>query len=191
MLTLPRITRLRCVSLCLVILPLLWPARWAAAEQLPEQAVIRKVIDGDTIELKDGTQVRYIGIDAPEVYRPAHPGDREWRAPQQGYEEGRGQGSAEQWVLDPEPYGQAATEANRHLVSGKRVTLEYDMQHYDKYGRLLAYVSVDDVMVNKELVEQGFAQPLTIPPNTKHAGEFRELVEEARQQHRGLWRSAR
>ena len=123
------------------------------------------MIDGDTIELKDGRLVRYIGIDTPEVRRKQH---------------GR-------WVADPEPFGEQATAVNRQLVEGKPVRLEYDVQTHDRYGRLLAYVYVGAMMVNEELVRQGFAQPMAIPTNVRYAQRFRTLAREARQARRGLW----
>ena len=123
------------------------------------------MIDGDTVELSDGRLVRYIGIDAPEVRRR---------------EGGR-------WVVDPEPMSQEATEFNRYLVQGQSVRLEYDVQTHDRFGRLLAYVYVGDVMVNAQLLKAGFAQPLTIPPDVKYAESFRALAEEARREGRGLW----
>jgi micrococcal nuclease len=167
----------------------------SVAASLPTEAVVRRVIDGDTIELSDGRLVRYIGVDAPEVRR------------RQG----------EAWVKDPEPFAQAATKANRRLVAGKTVRLERDAQTHDRYGQLLAYVYVEprpgtagpggilsdpergrqaesresrrvgEVMVNAELLRLGLAQPLTIPPNVKHAERFRMLAQEARQARRGLW----
>lgn len=126
---------------------------------------MRRVIDGDTVELAGGRLLRYIGIDTPEVRRRV----------------------GEDWVDDPQPYGLAATQANRRLVEGKTVRLEYDVQTYDRYGRLLAYVYVDGVFVNAELIRLGFAQPMTIPPNVKHAEAFREAAGEARREQRGLW----
>ena len=123
------------------------------------------MIDGDTIELADHRLVRYLGIDTPEVRRRV--GDR--------------------WIRDPEPFGEAATDANRHLVEGRRVQLEYDVQTHDRFGRLLAYVYVDNTMVNEELVRLGFANPLTIPPNVKYADRFRALADDARRAGRGLW----
>jgi micrococcal nuclease len=122
-------------------------------------------VDGDTIELADGRLVRYIGIDTPEVRR--RDGDR--------------------WVVDPEPLGMEAAEANRQLVEGRVVRLEYDVQTRDRFGRLLAYVFVGDVMVNEELLRGGFASPLTIPPNVKYAEQFLKLATEARQARKGLW----
>lgn len=148
----------------------------SCAAALPETATVRRVIDGDTIELMDGRFVRYLGIDAPEVRRRARPGDREWRGL-----------AADPWVIDPEPFGEAATEANTRLVAGRTVRLEYDVQTHDRFGRLLAYVYLGEVMVNEELLREGFAAPLTIPPNVKYAERFRQLAEEARRAQRGLW----
>ena len=129
--------------------------------------MVRRVIDGDTVELADGHLVRYIGVDTPEVRRR----------------------SGDTWVMDPEPYALASTEANRRLVEGQRVRLEYDVQTHDRYGRLLAYVYVRDTFVNAVLLEGGYAQLLTIPPNVKHADEFRALAKDARRAGRGLWRA--
>ena len=127
--------------------------------------MVRRVVDGDTIELTDGRLVRYIGIDAPESR----------------------QRQGDQWVEDPEPFSRAATRANRRLVEGKHVRLESDVETHDRFGRVLAYVYAGEVMVNEELLREGFAQPLTIPPNVKYAERFRALAEEAREAHRGLW----
>ena len=131
----------------------------------PTEFVVRRVIDGDTIELRDGRFVRYIGIDAPEVRRKV--GDR--------------------WVVDPEPFARAATDANRRLVEHQPVRLEYDVQPKDRYGRILAYVYVGERMVNEELLAAGYAQLLTIPPNVRYVERFRAAANEARRARRGLW----
>jgi micrococcal nuclease len=88
-----------------------------------------------------------------------------------------------------EPYGMEAAEANRKLVDGKTVPLEFDVQQLDKYGRTLAYVYLEDgTFVNAWLVENGYAMVMTIPPNVKHEGLFWKLQGEAREAGRGLWR---
>ena len=69
-----------------------------------------------------------------------------------------------------------AKEANEALVSGKKVTMEMDVSESDRYGRLLRYVYLDDVMVNATLVEKGYAVPMNIPPDVKYADLFRELA---------------
>ena len=79
---------------------------------------------------------------------------------------------------------------NRRLVEGKPARLELDVQRRDQYGRLLAYVWVDDVMVNAELVRQGYAQVMTVPPNVRYQELFLKLQREARAARRGLFAGA-
>jgi micrococcal nuclease len=67
------------------------------------------------------------------------------------------------------------------------VRLELDVQARDRYGRLLAYVWVADIMVNAELLRLGVAQVMTVPPNVRHRDQFRELERAAREAGRGLW----
>ncbi len=74
----------------------------------------------------------------------------------------------------------------------KTVRLEFDVQQVDRYNRLLAYVYLEDgTFVNAWLVENGFAQVMTVPPNVKHEGLFRRLQREAREAGRRLWRRRR
>lgn len=122
---------------------------------------VTKVIDGDTIKLANGEKVRYIGIDTPETKHPK---------------------KAVQY------FGKEAYEANKKLVEGKKVRLEFDVQKYDKYGRLLVYVYVDNIFVNAWLVENGYAYAVTYPPNVKYQELFLRLQREARENGRGLWK---
>ncbi len=85
------------------------------------------------------------------------------------------------------PYYGEAKKENERLVKGKKVGLEYDVGKTDKYGRTLAYVYVDSVFVNAELVKNGYAVIATFPPNVKYSKAFLALQEEARKQKRGLW----
>ena len=88
-----------------------------------------------------------------------------------------------------EPFGKEASEANRKLVDGKTVRLEFDVQQVDRYKRLLAYVYLkDDTFVNASLVENGYAMVMTTPPNVKHQELFLKFQREAREAGRGLWR---
>jgi micrococcal nuclease len=123
-----------------------------------------KVVDGDTINVRIGTRiekVRYIGMNAPELHHP---------------------------TLGEQPGGREAAAVNRRLVQGQTVRLELDVQESDKYGRVLAYLYVGDIMVNAELVAQGYAQVMTIPPNVKRQDLFLTLRHEARLLQAGLWK---
>jgi len=120
------------------------------------EALVTRVVDGDTIVVTVGAgseRVRYIGVNAPELHHPR-----------------RGE----------EPGGREAAAVNRALVQGKHVRLEMDVRTRDRYGRLLAYVWVGDVMVNAELVRLGHAQVMTVPPNVRHQELFLKLQREAR-----------
>jgi len=87
----------------------------------------------------------------------------------------------------PEYCGQEAFEANRRLVAGKTVRLEFDQRRRDQYGRLLAYVYVDSLLVNAELIRQGYAQVSTYKDNQRYHEEFARLQQNAIASRRGLW----
>lgn len=140
-------------------------ARSAGRSGARLEATVTQVIDGDTVRLRDGRLLRYIGIDTPESRQKV---GGEWRE-------------------DAEPYAAEATDANRALVEGQRIRLEYDVERQDRYGRILAYVYVGELMVNAELIRLGYAQPMTIPPNVRYAERLRALADEARRAGRGLW----
>ena len=128
-------------------------------------ARVVRVVDGDTILVSLGAReerVRYIGVDTPETVKPGAP---------------------------VECFGKKASARNKELVAGRRVRLVRDAEERDRYGRLLAYVyrADDGVFVNAALVRDGYAEPLTIPPNVAHAGELASLARAARHAGRGLW----
>ena len=86
------------------------------------------------------------------------------------------------------PFFSRATDENRQLVGGQTVYLEKDVSETGPYGRLLRYVYLDDgSMVNQRLVENGFAQVATYPPDTKYVDCFRLSQADARENGVGLW----
>jgi micrococcal nuclease len=134
--------------------------RTQTADEVTGEVV--EVTDGDTIEveLPYGVEdVRYIGVDTPEV------------DPNVGVE----------------CFGSDASQVNAELVEGKRVRLVFDAERRDRYGRLLAYVYVGDTFVNAELLRRGAARTLTIAPNDSFAERFARLAQEAANAGRGLW----
>lgn len=123
-------------------------------------AIVTRVIDGDTIEIAGGKHIRYIGIDTPETVAPRKS------------------------VLC---YGKESSQANSALVANKIVRLEKDVSDTDRFGRLLRYVYVDDIMVNDYLVRNGFARSISYPPDVKYQDRFHAAEREAREANRGLW----
>ena len=142
---------LQCVITLLACLPLIVCSRPSsthigAPETTNREVFVIGIVDGDTID---------VDIDG-QPYRIRYIGVDTPERGQPGYAE--------------------AKEANAALVSGKKVTLERDISELDRYGRLLRYVYLDDVMVNATLVEKGYAVPMNIPPDVKYADLFPELA---------------
>jgi micrococcal nuclease len=128
---------------------------------------VTRVVDGDTIHVDLGgtdETVRYIGVDTPESVKPGTP---------------------------VQCFAERASAHNEQLVGGEDVRLRFDVERRDRYGRLLAYVYRvgDGTFVNAALVRDGYARPLTVPPNVRYADRFARLAREARDARRGLWRA--
>ncbi len=137
--------------------------------------LVTRVVDGDTLQLESGEKVRLIGIDTPEM----HESNKLYRDAQRAKEN----------ITTIQKLGRRSYQFTRELVEGKRVSLEFDVERYDKYKRLLAYVYLKDnnLFVNAEIVKQGYASLMTYPPNVKYVGLFQKLYQEARDNRRGLW----
>jgi micrococcal nuclease len=87
--------------------------------------------------------------------------------------------------------GKEASNFTEKLAAGKKVRLEFDVEKHDRYGRLLAYVYLEDgTFVNGRIVEEGYAQVMTVVPNVKHAQTFLKLEREAREKGVGLWKGS-
>ena len=67
------------------------------------------------------------------------------------------------------------------------MTLEFDAEPRDKYGRMLAYVIVEGHRFDDELLARGYARLLVIPPNGSHARAMLRAELDARAARRGLW----
>lgn len=84
--------------------------------------------------------------------------------------------------LEKGEFGETARDYTRSLLLGQKVSLVYDWDHFDKYGRTLAYVYLrDGTFINARLLEEGYARVMTIAPNTAHASEFNQLQAEAKE----------
>ena len=163
-----------------------------------------KVFDGDTIKLSNGEKVRLIGIDCPESYE----NDKLRR-------DAKKKGQSIRSIM---AQGRKAGAFTKKLADGKKVFLEFDEEKRDRYGRLLAYVWVElpsytadrqqempeeyDIKVrenewgyaaeylflNSTIVRAGYAEVMTISPNTRYAYLFKDFYREARGEKRGLWK---
>ncbi len=122
--------------------------------------VVEHVIDGDTVRLADGRHVRYIGMDSPEMNSTSE----------------RARAIAIR-----------ARDFNSSLVEGRTVRLEYDVETIDRYGRTLAYIWVNDTLVNGAVVREGLARARVYGRNTRYADRLARLEDAARAEGRGMW----
>lgn len=139
----------------------------ACAEKESGYYKVKEVNDGDTVTvvissffgiLDKHETVRLIGIDAPE--------------------------------LAQEPWGRRAKNHLKKLIreSEWRVKLELDVQHRDRYGRILAYLwDKNGNMINYMMIRNGYAMVYTVSPNVKYAELFLEAQKLAREEKRGIW----
>jgi len=140
-----------------------WEAVWSDYPELrgktAEETVVERVVDGDTFVTREGSRVRLIGVNTPEIT-----------------------GSAEF-------YGEEAAAYTKRMLTGKTVWMFKDVSETDRYGRLLRFVFIpgDALMFNERLVREGYANAATYPPDVSLADRFREAEREARSEGAGLW----
>lgn len=146
------------------------------------------VVDGDTFDIQitnaSDERVRAILVDTPE--------------------------SKGKFEENPEPFAIEAYEFTKELIEGRTVWLEIDKEERDQYDRLLAYIWLDDVVMNKEvltdddeviiigekigritlnelLLKEGLAEVAVFPPNVKYQEQFEMTEKQAKTEERGLW----
>jgi micrococcal nuclease len=127
-----------------------------------ESGVVARVLDGDTLTLRDGRRVRLVQIDAPEL------------------------GSGECYSRA------ARSALLERAPTGSRVALESDpaLDRVDRYGRLLRYVRRGETHVNLELVQAGAAAPYFYRGDRgRHAAQLMRAAQSARAARRGLWKA--
>ena len=131
---------------------------------------IERVVSGQTLEWVDTSKqppllerVRLIGIDAPSVRQ--QPWGYEAK---RGLEQTIGKMNDRQFVLEP-------------------VLLESDVETVDRFGRRLAYVWKNGVLVNEQLVKEGYALCVPRPPNNKYDTRLARAQEYARIMGKGIW----
>ncbi|MEZ5245191.1 MAG: thermonuclease family protein [Acidimicrobiales bacterium] len=142
------------------------PATLPDEPSLAPNATVERIVDGDTlVALVNGERerVRLLGIDTPESVAENRP---------------------------DQCYGEEASDYLKMLLpEGAEITLILDEEPRDQYDRLLAYVvrGSDDLFVNLDLLERGFAGVLIYDPNDHYESLFRSAERAARDADIGLW----
>ena len=126
-------------------------------------------VDGDTVRVRIPNPpaglnivetIRLLGVDTPETVHPER---------------------------QVEFFGREASEYTRTQLYGRNVFLAFDWDLRDRYGRLLAYIYLEDGRCfNAMLVREGYGHAYLVYP-FQFMDEFRNLEQEARRERRGLW----
>jgi len=134
-----------------------------AQQRTDLKAQVRKVYDGDTLQLSDGTRIRIIGINAPEFGR-------------------RGR--------TDELLAQQAKSYLEDLLKkhNNKISLQYGPDKFDRYGRTLAHVFLEDGSnVATQLLTRGLAAKVVFPPNIWGQKCYLKSESRARSHNLGLW----
>lgn len=127
-----------------------------------EFVTVAKVFDGDTFLCTDGSRVRLLGVDAPEVSHGNQPAER---------------------------YGEESGNWLRRRIEGRIVQLRIGSEPFDRYGRRLAWVYDDrGKLINRELLREGAARLLPdfgLPAELEPS--LRAAEAEARTTRTGIW----
>ncbi|MDZ7714567.1 MAG: thermonuclease family protein [Rhodovibrio sp.] len=129
---------------------------------------MREIVDGDTLYLSDGREVRLVGLQAPKL--PL------------------GRPDFEPWPLADD----AKAELSR-LVLGEAVTLAYGGRPVDRHGRMLAHLYLDPQpgdrgpWVQGRMLEAGMARVYTFADNRDLAAAMYAREDTARLAGRGIW----
>ncbi len=134
------------------------------SNEVPEYSVVR-VIDGDTIVVNingNDEKVRLIGVNTPETVDPRKP---------------------------VQCFGREASNFVKNMLTGKTVRLDSDstQSNRDKYGRLLRYVYLGDILVNEEIISSGYGYEYTYQIPYQFQKEFKASENYARDGNLGLW----
>lgn len=123
-------------------------------------------VDGDTARLildKKEIKVRFLAVDTPESVHP---------------------------TKGVEPYGKEASEYTCNaLKNAKNIAIEYDpdSDKKDKYDRHLVWVYVDDLLLQKELIKNGYAEVDYLYGDYLYTDELKKEQENARLNKVGIW----
>ena len=125
--------------------------------------VVSEIVDGDTVFLEDGTEIRLVGLQAPKLAL-GRPDFRDW------------------------PLADAARNRLSDLVLGRRVALAYGGRRIDRHGRSLAHLLRDDgLWVQAAMLESGMARVYSFRDNRTAVEEMLAAERDAREAERGIW----
>lgn len=130
-----------------------------------DSVTFSKCTDGDTAHFMingDESTIRLLAIDTPETVKPNTP---------------------------VQPYGKEASDFTCNaLKNANEIKLEYEPSNEtDKYGRKLAWVFVDDQLLQLQLIENGLAEVAYLYGDYRYTNDLQEAQQQAKNKQYGIW----
>ena len=129
-----------------------------------DTVILKKCVDGDTAQFildDEVIKVRFLAIDTPESVHP---------------------------TVEVEAYGKDASSYTCELLTNaKKIELEYEKNKTDKYGRYLAWVWVDDLLLQDELIKNGYAEVAYLYGDYKYTSLLQDHQEIAKAKKLNIW----
>jgi endonuclease YncB( thermonuclease family) len=152
----------RLLVLFMLLLPAAAPAAVLEGLTPGGDGMVENVVDGDTLVLESGLEVRLVGIQAPKLPlgRPH---------------------------VRLQPLAAEAKARLEKLTLGRPVALAYGGQRRDRYGRALAHLEADGKWVQGELLRAGLARVYSFRDNRARVAEMLALEQQARRARLGIW----
>ena len=131
---------------------------------IPSDVKLARVVSGQSLEVLGmeaqpnlTSQIRLIGLDAPDLRQT--------------------------------PWGEDAKKSLETLIGGinQSIKLEFDLENKDKFNRTLAYVWKDQLLLNEEIIKQGYALFVARSPNNKYNQRLEHAQQWARIMGKGIW----
>ncbi|MDJ0772938.1 MAG: thermonuclease family protein [Mastigocoleus sp. MO_167.B18] len=85
------------------------------------------------------------------------------------------------------PWGEKSSRRLQELIGDKLIKLEFDLEEKDRFGRTLAYVWQDEILLNEQLVKEGYALFVPRSPNHKYDLRLERAQQFARLMGKGIW----
>lgn len=139
-----------------------------AAVSKKQTAKFVRAVDGDTAKLsiKGKTYTfRFLAIDTPETVKPGTPVAFMWK--------------------------RASNYTKSALSKAKKIQVQYDGNQTDKYGRKLAWIFVDNQLLQNKLVKKGYARVYYVYGKYKYTSKLRASEKVAKRKKLGVWKNYR
>ncbi len=155
------------IVILLLISLIIFPIKSFAVETTSDKVTLSNCVDGNSSRFMLGLgeiKVKFIGIDVEEKIKDEVTGE-----------------VSETFISD---------YVCTLLTKAEQIKIEYEpnIEKEDKFGRIQAWVFVDNSLLQEELVKLGYAKALYLEDEFLYADKLKEAQNYAKENHLGIWK---